>query len=432
MLVQACLNGARKPGYHPALPLDTPSLVREARACLAAGADLLHLHPRDADGAESLSADCLDAALSALRAALPGVPLGISIGEWIENDTDRVLAAIAGWRLLAVNLSEAAAPAVFEALDRRGVGIEAGLAARRRDRGLRAAPDQPVALPTAAARLRYRGMANAAQGGIGRAVAAYRPRGWRPAAGRTRRQRQCRTGRRGVRDAPIAALLTPFGERRTPLPMHTAAPSRSRLIIAVDGPAAAGKGTLARGLAEALDLPYLDTGMLYRAVARHMLDAGRDPQSDAEAAACAVRASDLQCTNLRTPEIDRAASQVAGQAPVRAALLDFQRRFGRERGAVLDGRDIGTVVFPDAPVKFFLTASLARRAERRWLQQGGPPEARERIGRELAARDAADAARAASPLRPAADAIPIDTDRLDAEAVLAEALRVVHQRVQLP
>ena len=207
------------------------------------------------------------------------------------------------------------------------------------------------------------------------------------------------------------------------------APAQSRLIIAVDGPAAAGKGTLARGLAEALDLPYLDTGLLYRAVARRMLDAGRDPQTDAEAAARALAASDLRRADLRTPEVDRAASQVAGQPGVRAALLDFQRRFGHARGAVLDGRDIGTVVFPDAEVKFFLTASLARRAERRWRQQGGGSDALARIGRELAARDAADAARAAAPLRAAADAIAIDTDRLDAPAVLAEALGIVCQRL---
>ena len=132
MLIQACLNGARKAGYHPALPLDAAALVREARACVAAGADLLHLHPRDADGAESLFADCLDTTLAALRTALPGVPLGVSTGAWIENDPERTLAAIAGWRLLpdyaSVNLSEAAAPALFAVLHRRGVGIEAGLA----------------------------------------------------------------------------------------------------------------------------------------------------------------------------------------------------------------------------------------------------------------------------------------------------------------
>jgi cytidylate kinase len=203
------------------------------------------------------------------------------------------------------------------------------------------------------------------------------------------------------------------------------------LIIAVDGPAAAGKGTLARALADALELPYLDTGLLYRAVARRMLDAGLDPATDAEPAARDLQADDLRRADLRTPEVDRAASQVAGQRPVRAALLDFQRQFGAGRGAVLDGRDIGTVIFPQARVKLFLTASIPRRAERRWQQFGG--DAREadlvRIGDELAARDEADAARAAAPLRPADDAILIDTDRLDAPAVLAEALRIVRERV---
>ena len=213
--------------------------------------------------------------------------------------------------------------------------------------------------------------------------------------------------------------------------------SGSRLVIAVDGPAAAGKGTLARALAAALDLPYLDTGLLYRAVARRMLDAGLDPASDAGEAARALHPQDLQRRDLRTPDVDRAASQVAGQRPVRAALLDFQRQFGAGQGAVLDGRDIGTVIFPDAPVKLFLTASIPRRAERRWRQFGGDihadaqvrAESLARIGRELAARDDADAARAAAPLRPAADAVLIDTDRLDAAGVLTEALRIVRARV---
>ena len=220
------------------------------------------------------------------------------------------------------------------------------------------------------------------------------------------------------------------------------APGRipGRIIVAIDGPAAAGKGTLARALAAALDLPYLDTGLLYRAVARRMLDDGLDPETDAEPCARALLAADLERGDLRSPDVDRAASQVAGQHRVRAALLDFQRRFGAERGAVLDGRDIGTVIFPDARVKFFLTASVRRRAERRWLQnqatdageprgQDGRAETLARIEAEIAARDEADAARAAAPLRAAADAIHIDTDRLEADDVLAEALRLVRERV---
>ena len=211
---------------------------------------------------------------------------------------------------------------------------------------------------------------------------------------------------------------------------------RSGLVIAVDGPAAAGKGTLARALGQALALPYLDTGLLYRATARRMLDCGGDPCADAEPAARALQPDDLVRADLRTPEIDRAASRVAGQPAVRAALLAFQRRFAAERGGVLDGRDIGTVIFPDADVKFFLTASLPCRAERRWRQLGGaeqvPAEAGAqalaRIAAELAARDAADAEREAAPLRAAADAVHLDTDHLDAHAVAEHALRIVRER----
>jgi cytidylate kinase len=141
-------------------------------------------------------------------------------------------------------------------------------------------------------------------------------------------------------------------------------------IIAIDGPAAAGKGTLARRLAAELGLPYLDTGLLYRAVGRRVLDAGGEP-ADPDAAATAARtlqATDLDRTDLRGPVADAAAAAVAAIPSVRAALLDFQRNFATERGGVLDGRDIGTVIFPAAPVKLFVTASLAERARRRWLE----------------------------------------------------------------
>ncbi len=205
-----------------------------------------------------------------------------------------------------------------------------------------------------------------------------------------------------------------------------------RLVVAVDGPAAAGKGTLARALAEALALPYLDTGLLYRGVGRRMLEAGLPPEQDACAEAGALQPADLARSDLRTPEVDRAASLVAAQPAVRNALLAFQRGFGQAHGAVLDGRDIGTVIFPDAPVKLFVTASVRARAERRWRQlnpDGEPaPAALDTVAAELEARDRADAARAAAPLRPAPDAVWIDTDRLDADEVLREALEVVKAR----
>ena len=141
-------------------------------------------------------------------------------------------------------------------------------------------------------------------------------------------------------------------------------------IVAIDGPAAAGKGTLARRLAAELGLPYLDTGLLYRAVGRLVLDAGADPSDPiaAEAAARRLNPSDLGRGDLRGPEADAASSAVATSPGVRAALLEFQRGFGAKGGAVLDGRDIGTVIFPDAPAKLFVTASPAERARRRWLE----------------------------------------------------------------
>jgi len=142
------------------------------------------------------------------------------------------------------------------------------------------------------------------------------------------------------------------------------------LIIAIDGPAAAGKGTLARRLAATLGLPYLDTGLLYRAVGRRVLDAGGDPAEPAAAAAaaCVLGPADLDRSDLRGPGADAAAAAVAAIPAVRAALLAFQRGFAGQRGAVLDGRDIGTVIFPDAGVKLFVTASLEARARRRWLE----------------------------------------------------------------
>lgn len=204
------------------------------------------------------------------------------------------------------------------------------------------------------------------------------------------------------------------------------------ITVAVDGPAAAGKGTLSRRLAVALDLPHLDTGLLYRAVARRMLDAGANPAdpSAAEAAARALDAADLRRADLRGPVMDAASSKVATVPGVRAALLDFQRNFART-GAVLDGRDIGTVVLPNARVKLFVTASLATRARRRWaeLQARGLPASLPQVEAEMAARDAQDSGRATAPLQAAADASLLDTTDLDADGAFAQALALVQARV---
>jgi cytidylate kinase len=207
-------------------------------------------------------------------------------------------------------------------------------------------------------------------------------------------------------------------------------------VIAVDGPAAAGKGTLARRLAAALGLPYLDTGLLYRAVGRRVLDTGADPRdaTQAEAAARSLTPEDLERPDLRGPLADMAASAVAAIPAVRAALLDFQRGFGRDRGAVLDGRDIGTVVFPDAVVKLFVTASVTERARRRYLELHGrgidadPAQ----VEAEIRDRDAQDANRPVAPLRPADDALRLDTTELDAEAAFVRALALVRERMTAP
>jgi cytidylate kinase len=203
----------------------------------------------------------------------------------------------------------------------------------------------------------------------------------------------------------------------------------SVFVVAIDGPAAAGKGTLARRLAAELRLPYLDTGLLYRAVGRRALDAGEQP-SDPDAAGRAARAlapADLERPDLRGPEADAAAAAAAAIPAVRDALLQFQRDFAASRGAVLDGRDIGTVIFPDAPAKLFVTADLATRARRRWaeLAARGAAVPLEHVEAEMAARDAADAARAAAPLRPAPDAHLLDTSALDPDQAFAAALAYV-------
>jgi len=203
-------------------------------------------------------------------------------------------------------------------------------------------------------------------------------------------------------------------------------------VIAVDGPAAAGKGTLARRLAAHLGLPYLDTGLLYRAVGRRVLDRGADPRDAAiaEAEARALTAADLARADLRGPVADMAASAVAAIPAVRAALLDFQRHFGAQHGAVLDGRDIGTVVFPSAALKLFVTASPEERARRRHLELSARGVAADpaQVLAEIRDRDHQDANRPVAPLTPAADAVLLDTTELDADAVFAAALAAVRHR----
>jgi cytidylate kinase len=208
-----------------------------------------------------------------------------------------------------------------------------------------------------------------------------------------------------------------------------------KTIIAIDGPAAAGKGTLARRLAAALKLPYLDTGLLYRAVGRRVLDGGGDSgdAASAEQAARSLRAEDLERGDLRGPQADAAAAAVASIPGVRAALLAFQRDFAAREGAVLDGRDIGTVIFPDAGAKLFVTASLGERARRRWLElrAKGVDADIATVEQDMRERDAKDAARAAAPLKSASDAYQLDTSDMDAEAAFQSALAFVQSRIKI-
>jgi len=197
-------------------------------------------------------------------------------------------------------------------------------------------------------------------------------------------------------------------------------------IVAVDGPAASGKTTLARRLAAHFALDFLDTGLLYRAVARRLLDQGRglDDQAAAARIAAAIGAADLDPAGLRAEQVSQGASRVAAIPAVREALLSFQRRFGEgTRGAVLAGRDIGTVVRPDAGRKIFVTASTEERARRRCkeLQANGVPSIYERVLEELRERDARDQSRAVAPLLPAGDAFVIDTTDKDIETAFAIA-----------
>jgi len=217
-------------------------------------------------------------------------------------------------------------------------------------------------------------------------------------------------------------------------------------IITIDGPSGAGKSTLARALARRLVWSYLDTGALYRALALAALDQGLDPGDQAAAEALAaglpltvkptpegtvtlVDGKDVT-GRLRGPEVSRAASAISAWPGVRAALLGLQRDLGRQGQVVAEGRDMGTVVFPEAGLKFFLSASPEARAGRRHLEllENGVAVSREEVLADLLARDEADSNRAVAPLRPPQDAVPIDATDIDAEAVLKIMLQAFRGR----
>lgn len=209
------------------------------------------------------------------------------------------------------------------------------------------------------------------------------------------------------------------------------------MIIAIDGPAGAGKGTLARRLAAAFRLAYLDTGALYRAVGVAVLDAGGDPADPAaaEAAARGLGLDLLESPRLRTEAAGEAASKVAAIPAVRTALLEFQRGFAAAPpspcvGAVLDGRDIGTVVCPEADLKLFVTASAEERARRRTLElrAKGIEAIQERVLADMLARDGRDRDRKVAPLAPAKDAVVLDTTAMDADMVFDQAVVLVRER----
>lgn len=204
-------------------------------------------------------------------------------------------------------------------------------------------------------------------------------------------------------------------------------------VIAVDGPAASGKGTIARALADHYGLPHMDTGMLYRAVALTLWRWGGDPANPFEAVrACQDMSLDLSDPELRSETVGRIASAISAYPAVRERLLDRQRAFAAQPGgAVLDGRDIGTVIAPDADLKLFVTATPNVRAARRLaeLQGRGMNAHLEDVLADILARDARDSERSAAPLCQARDAILLDTTDLDRDAAIAEAIRIAEARL---
>ena len=216
-------------------------------------------------------------------------------------------------------------------------------------------------------------------------------------------------------------------------------PIDGKFIIALDGPAASGKGTLARKLAEHYNLALLDTGALYRAVGWNVIQSDGNPECEEDAleAAKKLKDTDLKSPELRTESIGAAASKVAGIPAVRQTLVDFQRDFANNPpagadGTILDGRDIGTVICPDAPIKIFITADVETRAKRRFLEEFGKigtDEQYQSILSELSDRDERDKNRTTSPLKKAEDAHLIDTTNSDIEAVFEAAVSFISSKV---
>ncbi len=205
------------------------------------------------------------------------------------------------------------------------------------------------------------------------------------------------------------------------------------MIIAIDGTTSSGKGTLAKRLAKHYGLPHLDTGLLYRAVAKAAIEASVDIRDEVGCAALAahIDLADFDERDLRSAGVGAAASVVASLGAVRRALFDLQRKFAQQTGgAVLDGRDIGTVIAPDADVKLWVDASVEERARRRFLELSnmGEDVTEANVLEQLRERDARDAARKDAPMKPADDAVWIDTTRMTPDACMAKAVEVIETR----